>query len=105
MPLTPSFAKSPTDRQVLEVIYSGNVFGRPFLLPGGVPADRVEALRTAFTATMKDAKLLAEADRAKLDISYIGGAELQAIVSKLYSTPEDVIAKVKRSLIYNSGQR
>ena len=81
------------------------MFGRPFLLPGGVAADRVEALRTAFTATMKDAKLLAEADRAKLDISYIGGAELQAIVSKLYSTPENVIAKVKQSLIYISGQR
>ena len=105
VPLAPSFAKSPTDRQVLEVIYSGNVFGRPFILPDGVPADRIEALRTAFTATMKDTKLLAEADRAKLDISSISGVELQAIVSKLYSTPDDVISKVKKSLIFSSGQR
>ena len=105
VPLTVSFAKSPTDRQVLEVIYSGNAFGRPFLLPGDVPADRVDALRNAFTAAMKDERLLAEADRSKLDISYISGAELQGLVSKLYAAPEEVIAKVKRSLIFGSGQR
>lgn len=105
VPLTPSFAKTPGDRQVLEVIYTGNAFGRPFLLPPDVPADRVEALRAAFAATLNDPQLLAEADRSKLDISFIGGAELQALVSRLYSTPDDVIARVKRSLVFNAAQK
>ena len=105
VPLTPSFAKSPDDRQVLEVIYSGNAFGRPFLLPRGTPADRVSALRTAFGATMKDPRFLADAERAKLDISYIGGRELQDTVSKLYATPPAIIERVKRALVLNPTAR
>jgi tripartite-type tricarboxylate transporter receptor subunit TctC len=94
VPLTPSFAKTADDRQVLEVIYSGNAFGRPFLLPGGTPADRVAALRAAFEATMKDARFLADAER-----------ELQDTVSKLYTTPPAIIERVKRALVLNAAPR
>ena len=41
VPLTISFAKTEEDRQVMEMIYSQNLFGRPYLVPPGVPADRV----------------------------------------------------------------
>lgn len=105
VPLTPSFAKSADDRQVLEIIYSGNAFGRPFLLPGGTPTDRVTLLRNAFEATMKDARFLADAERAKLDISYIGGSELQDTVSKLYASPPAIIERVKRALVLNAAPR
>ena len=54
VPLAISFAKSAEDRQVMEVIYSQNMFGRPYVLPEGVPAERVAALRKAFMATMAD---------------------------------------------------
>src|ERR1700682_4444500 len=48
VPLTISFAKTEEDRQIMEIIYSQNLFGRPYLAPPGVPADRVAALRGAF---------------------------------------------------------
>ena len=52
-----------TDRQkqVLKLVLSRLVVGRPFAAPPGVPDDRKEALRTAFDATLKDPAFLDEA--------------------------------------------
>ena len=88
VPLTISFAKTDEQRQVLEMIYSQNLFGRPYFVPPGVPGDRVAALRAAFAATLADGALLADAQTSGLDIAPMGGEELQALVSKLYAQPE-----------------
>ena len=40
VPLTISFAKTEEDRQVMEMMYSQSLFGRPYVLPPEVPADR-----------------------------------------------------------------
>jgi hypothetical protein len=61
VPLTISFAKTQEDRQVMEMIYSQNLFGRPYLVAPGVPADRVAALRKAFATMLRD-NALAEAE-------------------------------------------
>jgi tripartite-type tricarboxylate transporter receptor subunit TctC len=53
VPLTISFAKTEEDRQVMEMIYSQNLFGRPYLVAPGVPADRVAALRKAFATMLR----------------------------------------------------
>jgi tripartite-type tricarboxylate transporter receptor subunit TctC len=100
VPLAISFAKTEEDRQVMEMIYSQNLFGRPYLLPPGVPADRVAALRQAFASMLKDKALLAEAEKSGLDIGPMGGEELQALVAKLYALPPKVIERAKQSLIY-----
>jgi hypothetical protein len=102
VPLAISFAKTEEDRQVMEMIYSQNLFGRPYLLPPGVPADRIAALRRAFAAMLQDKTLLAEAEKSGLDISPMGGEELQALVAKLYALPPKVIERAKQSLIYKA---
>jgi tripartite-type tricarboxylate transporter receptor subunit TctC len=105
VPLTISFAKTEDDRQIMEMIYSQNLFGRPYLMPPGVPADRVAALRGAFAAMLQDKTLLAEAERLGLDIAPLGGEELQALVARLYALPPKIIARAKQSLIYKSPAR
>jgi tripartite-type tricarboxylate transporter receptor subunit TctC len=102
VPLTISFAKTEEDRQVMEMIYSQNLFGRPYLVPPGVPADRVAALRKAFAAMLQDKALLAEAEKSGLDIGPMGGEELQALVAKLYALPPKVTERAKQSLIYKA---
>ncbi len=52
VPRTADFAKTEEDRQILELLYSQGVFGRPYVLPPGVPADRIAALRKAFIASL-----------------------------------------------------
>ena len=105
VPLTISFAKTEEDRQIMEMIYSQNLFGRPYLMPPGVPADRIAALRGAFAAMLQDKALLAEAERLGLDIAPLGGEELQALVARLYALPPKIIARAKQSLIYKSPAR
>jgi tripartite-type tricarboxylate transporter receptor subunit TctC len=104
IPRTADFAKSEEDRQILELVYSQGVFGRPYVLPPGVPADRVAALRKAFMAALADKELLAEAEHVKLDIDAIAGADLQAMVAKLYALPPSVAARAKEALVYKPPQ-
>src|SRR5215813_1307511 len=105
VPLTISFAKTEEDRQVMEMIYSQNLFGRPYLVPPGVPSDRIAALRRALADMLEDKALLAEAEKSGLDIGPMGGEELQALVAKLYALPPKVIERAKQSLIYRPPPR
>jgi len=100
VPLAVSFAKTDDDRQVLELVYSQAIFGRPFMLPPGVPADRVAALRKAFMGAFADAELLAEAAKMKLDIEALSGEEVQALVTKAFSLPPRITEGAKQALIY-----
>ena len=100
VPLTISFAKTEEDRQVMQMMYSQNLFGRPYVLPPDVPAERVVALRKAFMATLADKDLLAEAEKSGFDVGPLSGEDLQAMVAKLYALPPKVIERAKRSLIY-----
>ena len=100
VPRTADFAKSEEDRQALELLYSQGVFGRPYLLPPGVPADRVAALRKAFMEVLHDKALLADAEHMKLDIDAMSGEDLQALVGKLFALPPSISAKVKAAIVY-----
>jgi tripartite-type tricarboxylate transporter receptor subunit TctC len=102
VPLATSFAKTAEDRQVMEAVYSQNMFGRPFVLPEGVPAARVTALRKAFMATMSDPALIADAGKANMELGERSGEEMQALVAKLYALPATVIERTKRAMIYRA---
>ena len=102
VPRTVDFAKTPEQRQILELVYSQEVFARPFMVAAEVPKDRVEALRKAFMETWADSELLAEAKKINLDVAAISGADVQALIAKAYATPPAVIAKAKDALVPKS---
>lgn len=78
------------DRRAVELIATVQEFGRPFLVHGAVPADRVAALRTAFDATMKDKDYDEEITKAKLDNSPITGQQVEAKLRKVITAPKQV---------------
>jgi tripartite-type tricarboxylate transporter receptor subunit TctC len=82
----------------MELVYSQGLFGRPYLLPPGVPPERVAALRKAFIAALQDKDLLAEAKKIKLDIEPLPGEEVQGMVAKVYAMPANVVSRAKRAL-------
>jgi tripartite-type tricarboxylate transporter receptor subunit TctC len=92
------FAKTDADRQAMRMLFARTEYGRPYFLPPDVPADRVEALRRAFDATMKDPAFLAEAVKLQLDVSPMTGEEVQALVGDLANTPPEVTQRVKAAL-------
>ena len=84
----------------MELIESQGTFGRPYVLPPGVPPERVAALRKAFVDTLRDQAMLAEAHKMQLDLDPMAGEELQALVTRLYGLPPSIVQRAKQALIY-----
>jgi tripartite-type tricarboxylate transporter receptor subunit TctC len=98
VPMMMSLARNDEERQALEMFYSQNAFSRTFILPPGVPADRVKMQRDAFMATMADADLLSDAQRMNVDVGPTTGDEVQALVARMYELPPSVVARVRHAM-------
>jgi tripartite-type tricarboxylate transporter receptor subunit TctC len=105
VPLATQFARSKEDRQAMELVLSQGVFGRPFVLPPGVPQERTDALRKAFMAAMTDPALLSDAKKANLDLEALSGSDLQTLIASLYALPPSVVEQAKQSMIYKPPAR
>lgn len=98
VPLAADLARTDDERKVIELVYSQGVFGRPYVLPPGVPPDRVAALRKAFMQVLNEKSLRAEAEKMRLDVEPIAGEDLQRIVAGLYATPAHVVERARQAL-------
>jgi tripartite-type tricarboxylate transporter receptor subunit TctC len=82
--------KNENNQVAFDTWNASNEFARPFSFPPGVARERVETLRRAFAATMKDAEFIADAKKAKLDVTYVSAEEIQKYVDQIYSMPPQV---------------
>jgi tripartite-type tricarboxylate transporter receptor subunit TctC len=91
-------AKTPEQRQALEFLFAQMEVGRAMAAPPGTPKVRVDILRRGFDATVTDPEFIADANKLKLDVSPISGAETEQVVAKFYATPDAVVQKVRAAL-------
>ena len=98
VPVGTDLARNAADREALKLFFTRVAMGRPFVLPPGVPADRVEALRRAFGETMRDPAFLDDVKRAGLRVDYISGEELAQTLAAAYRTPKPVVARTVAAL-------
>ncbi len=73
--------------------------------PPGIPKDRLQALRVAFLATMKDPKFLADAKKRKMDLSVLTGEQVEANIAKLMKTPKPILRKTAEILGYTKKKK
>jgi hypothetical protein len=83
VPLIADLARTEQQRQIVQLIFARQVMGRPFMAPPGVPPERAQVLREAFMRTMKDPQFLADADKAKLEITPVSGADIESITRRV----------------------
>lgn len=89
-------AKSDLDRKAMELLLAPTEMGRPILAPGQTPGDRLSALQTAFSKTLKDKAFLAEATKQRLAVDPLSGPEVKALMDRIYkSSSEEVVARAK----------
>ena len=98
VPMFADAARSEAERAALKLMLARLEYGRPFFLPPNVPPARIDALRRAFDATMRDAAYLAEAERLKIDIDPLSGEEVAALVGQVLHTPPDTVAMLRKAL-------
>ncbi len=103
VPLIFDFATTDRQRQILKLVLSRQSMARPFAAPPDLPADRREALRWAFDATMADAEFLAEAKQRGLEVNPVSGAAIDKLIGELYATPAEIVAEVRA--IISDGAR
>jgi tripartite-type tricarboxylate transporter receptor subunit TctC len=96
VPLVTELATNPDDRALLELVFSRQVIGRPFIAPPGLDAETVGILRKAFDDTMKDPAFLAEMQKANLEVNPIPGEEVQKLIERLFKTPPAVMERAKQ---------
>jgi tripartite-type tricarboxylate transporter receptor subunit TctC len=99
VPLAIDYAKSEEGKKMIRaVIHTIGPTARPYVLPPGTPKDRIEILRKAFMATMKDPEFLADAEKAKLDVNPLDGATLEKGVREIFNLDPALLPKVKETL-------
>jgi tripartite-type tricarboxylate transporter receptor subunit TctC len=74
------------------------VYGRPFLGPPGIPADRLAALRDGFMATMRDPEFLADAEKTGIEVDPVSGEKFEALIKRVAASPPDIIEKAVNAL-------
>jgi tripartite-type tricarboxylate transporter receptor subunit TctC len=98
IPVAGKLADNAASRQALELFYAQNVLGRPYVMAPEVPAERVNALRQAFMQVLKDPELLADAQKMRVSINPQFGADVQALIAKLYATPKETVDVVRETI-------
>jgi hypothetical protein len=56
----------------------------------------VQSLRAAFQATLTDPEFLEDARKMTFEVNSVSGRAVKALIDEPYSTPDDVVAKVRR---------
>jgi tripartite-type tricarboxylate transporter receptor subunit TctC len=98
VPVMWQLGRTEMDRQAMRLVASAERFGRSLFAPGGVPADRVAALRAAFDAAMKDEAVVGEFSKRNLPLDPQPGSEVEKVFGELGAVAPDVIAHAKNTL-------
>ena len=90
-----------TDEQRLIMKYgtsTPNDFGKVYVLPPGTPADRAMALENAFVKVFRDKELIADANKGKLEIDPLIGAEISKLVQEFLGMSAELKGKLQVSM-------
>lgn len=91
LPAVAELATTEAQRRMLRLFFSVAGIGRSLAMTAGAPQDRVDAVRGAFEAMLKDPTFLEDAKRQDSPINAATGAELAAMIAgNFQATPEEI---------------
>ena len=82
-------------KRLAKVILTAATLGRPISAPPGLPPAAAKALRDAYSQTMRDPELVAEANKRGWELQPLSGAELESLSKEVVNQPKEVIEKMK----------
>ena len=97
-PTLVSLIKSDAQRDALAFFLAREQLGRPFVAPPDVPEERVQALRRAFDATMKDREFMSDAQKQEFNVVAMTGEQIATLMGRIYQTPEEVVRLTAKAL-------
>ena len=95
VPVISAFATSSM-KNAVDLLVSPGESGRSFVGPPNIPADRLDMLRRAFDASVKDREFLETTSKSRLDVEPMPGEEIEKFLKRIYTTsPADVATALK----------
>jgi tripartite-type tricarboxylate transporter receptor subunit TctC len=98
VPALGEFARDQQTRQVLALVLSPMSMFGPIVAPPGVPAERVDALRTALERAMRDPAFIADAQKARIEIEYVSAQKLQGLLTTAYAMRPEVVRAAREAM-------
>jgi hypothetical protein len=98
VPLVQDVVRTPDGLDILRVVNLPTALGLAHWVAPGVPADRLEALRAAYTATMRAGEFVNEAARLSMQLRPQTGAQVMALTARVNDTPKAVLEKTAKVL-------
>jgi tripartite-type tricarboxylate transporter receptor subunit TctC len=95
VPWVGEYLKAPEDFEVLRLLTTAMELGRPYVMSGQVPADRVAILQEAFTAAARDPQFVELAKKRDLGLSTMTGEEAQQLLTKVLTTPRHTLDRAR----------
>jgi hypothetical protein len=93
-----NYINNEQDRKAVELVISQQVFQRSYIAPPGLSPEPLDALRSAFDATMIDRQFLADAEKMRIDIMPLPGTKVQELVHRLYAAPKDIVLRARQAI-------
>jgi hypothetical protein len=100
VPLVTDYAKDEASRQLLAAAlkaYSVPMY--VYNIPPGTREKDLQVLQSALLKTLEDPELLAEAERAKLEIRPVEGAKLAATFTDIYEIDPSLVAEIREVVV------
>ena len=99
IPTIPDLTKVESQRMLLRYGTSApNQFGKVYMVPRAVPAERAAALETAFAKALADKAFLSDAEKGKLEITPIYGQSILRIVTDFLAMPPAIKEKLQQAI-------
>jgi len=95
VPLALEFAKDEDSMTLLRLVDAPGAMAKPFALPPGVDAARVQVMRDALQATYRDPAFLAEAKAMNLEFQPKTAEQIHQILNEVLATPPEIAAKYR----------
>jgi tripartite-type tricarboxylate transporter receptor subunit TctC len=99
VPLAINYAKSEEAKTLLRVADNVHVYQFPYSVTPGTPPQRLQLLQQAFMKALRDPNLMAEANKANLEINPVDGPTTAKIFAGLYELPPSLVGKLKELLL------
>jgi hypothetical protein len=95
VPLLGAFARTDVARATIDFIAANALFGRTWVAPPGLPADRVAALRDAYGKALNDPETAKALTERTFDLRPVTWQRLTEVVDRMHKTDEAVVDRIR----------
>ena len=95
VPFATDLASNAEDKLLMEAAAARQALGRPLVMPPGVPADRLAAMRKALLDTFNDPAFVADASKHRMEITAPqSGQSVQELIGRVSATPANIVERL-----------